>query len=93
MKQYIAERFRRYEAASQPELDFGPAPAQEVSPIDHEVAQAMWARDSGTLDLTSIEDPAKRKRMRELLRPGGMKRRCGDASEDPLNDNGTHTLL
>jgi hypothetical protein len=89
VRRHVAEQYHRYDAALQPQLDFGAVPAQLVSPLDNNITQATWASDATKLDLNSIEDPAKRKRMRELLRFNGMRRQCGSADEQEINRNGT----
>jgi hypothetical protein len=106
VKRYVAERFARYDAALQPQLDFGAAPAQIVSPLDNNIAQATYLGDATKLDLNAVVascmcdgsigsltcercTSAKRRRLRELLRSNGMRRKCGSADELDFNRNGT----
>jgi hypothetical protein len=54
MKQYTAERFRRFAYAEQAELTFEGAPFTQVSPLDQNVAQATWATDATKCDLSAV---------------------------------------
>jgi hypothetical protein len=60
--------------------------------LDYCVTSCMCPETLGSNSCAKCND-AKRKRMRSLLKNNVMRRQCGDASEQPFNDNGTNSLL